>query len=144
MPDAVTLLYGESDSSIVDARVEGDDLWLGFNDLARSTGWVIKPEGACLGATCVELPQRERKQYLRRDENGEQFNLAALARLLEMPVAVERRTNTWCFGESASARADSLDALDAPDFRLPDLSGRMHALSDYRGKKVFLIAWASW
>jgi peroxiredoxin len=32
----------------------------------------------------------------------------------------------------------------APDFTLPDLDGRMHSLSDYRGKKVFLLAWASW
>jgi peroxiredoxin len=27
---------------------------------------------------------------------------------------------------------------------LPDLSGRMHALSDFRGKKVLLVAYASW
>jgi hypothetical protein len=27
---------------------------------------------------------------------------------------------------------------------LPDLDGKMHRLSDYRGQKVFLLAWASW
>ena len=32
----------------------------------------------------------------------------------------------------------------APDFALPDLSGRVHRLSDYRGQKVFLTTWASW
>ena len=32
----------------------------------------------------------------------------------------------------------------APDFALPDPSGRIHRLSDYRGKKVFLVTWASW
>ena len=32
----------------------------------------------------------------------------------------------------------------APDFSLPDLAGRLHTLSDYRGKKVLLIAYASW
>ncbi|TAK76433.1 MAG: redoxin domain-containing protein [Dehalococcoidia bacterium] len=34
--------------------------------------------------------------------------------------------------------------LDAPDFELPDLDGRMHRLSDRRGKKVVLALWASW
>lgn len=29
-------------------------------------------------------------------------------------------------------------------FTLPDLEGRPHALVDYRGKKVFLVFWASW
>jgi len=27
----------------------------------------------------------------------------------------------------------------APDFELPDQNGKMHKLSDYRGKKVFFI-----
>lgn len=32
----------------------------------------------------------------------------------------------------------------APDFALPDLQGRVHRLSDYRGKVVFLNLWATW
>jgi len=32
----------------------------------------------------------------------------------------------------------------APDFALPDPSGRVHRLSDHRGKKVLLVTWASW
>jgi peroxiredoxin len=37
-----------------------------------------------------------------------------------------------------------MQSLRAPDFTLPDLEGRPHALFDYRGKKVFLVFWASW
>ena len=33
---------------------------------------------------------------------------------------------------------------EAPDFSLPDLDGKMHRLSDYRGKVVFLNFWATW
>jgi len=32
----------------------------------------------------------------------------------------------------------------APDFSLRDLDGRVHRLSDYRGKVVFLNLWATW
>ena len=32
----------------------------------------------------------------------------------------------------------------APDFTLPDLEGRLHSLSEHRGKKVLLVTWASW
>jgi peroxiredoxin len=32
----------------------------------------------------------------------------------------------------------------APDFTLPDLNGRLHHLSQYRGKVVFLNLWATW
>ncbi len=32
----------------------------------------------------------------------------------------------------------------APDFALKDLAGKEHKLSDYRGKKVMLVFWATW
>ncbi len=33
---------------------------------------------------------------------------------------------------------------EAPDFTLTDLDGKQHRLSDYRGKNVMLIFWATW
>lgn len=32
----------------------------------------------------------------------------------------------------------------APDFSLPDMDGKMHKLSDYRGKPVIISFWATW
>jgi len=32
----------------------------------------------------------------------------------------------------------------APDFALTDLDGKEHKLSDYKGKKVLLVFWATW
>jgi peroxiredoxin len=47
-------------------------------------------------------------------------------------------------GIGAEARNAALGGVEAPDFALPDLAGRTHRLSDYRGQKVFLTTWASW
>ncbi|MEH6456965.1 MAG: TlpA disulfide reductase family protein [Cocleimonas sp.] len=32
----------------------------------------------------------------------------------------------------------------APDFSLPDMNGKLHALSDYRGKPVIVSFWGTW
>jgi peroxiredoxin len=50
----------------------------------------------------------------------------------------------WVLAASAHDRSAALASLEAPDFTLPDASGRLYSLSDYRGKNVFLVTWASW
>jgi len=72
---------------------------------------------------------------------------AALAKRAEAagrPVAVDLDERAAYLGISASLRAKSLASLEAPDFTLPDLDGRVHSLSQQRGKKVLLVAYASW
>jgi hypothetical protein len=64
--------------------------------------------------------------------------------LLRQPMVADPENHAYCFGEAAGERKRILTSLDAPDFTLPDLEGRMHSLSQYRGKKVFLVSWASW
>jgi hypothetical protein len=60
------------------------------------------------------------------------------------PVAASPERSVWSIGPAAEDLADRLLSLDAPDFTLPDLDGRTHTLSSFRGRKVFLLAWASW
>lgn len=60
------------------------------------------------------------------------------------PVAVDQEERAAYLGVTAEARAAALASLEAPDFRLPDLEGRLHSLSEHRGQKVLLVAYASW
>jgi hypothetical protein len=60
------------------------------------------------------------------------------------PVASDASGAVWALGESASARNGALQSLEAPDFALPDLDGRMHRLSEHLGKRVMVVSWASW
>ena len=72
------------------------------------------------------------------------IDLEELARVLGRPLALDTEERTAALGVPATDRSASLVTLEAPDFTLPDLHGRMHSLSDHRGKKVLLIAYASW
>ena len=137
---APTLLTNGRTGQPAGARADRDTLLVPLAVLEESTGWELKPEGACLGERCVPLPRGREAEFVR----GEAFDITAVARHLGQPIVHDAASETWVIGEAASDRAAALDSLIAPDFTLPDLAGRMHSLSDYRGRKVFLATWASW
>lgn len=136
----INLIYGERVTTGVPAEVRGSELWLRGEELERATGWVFKPEGFCKGEVCVPVPPARAGEFAA----GGRYNLAALAQLLGQPIVADEEHHAWCVAEAASERARTLKSLEAPDFSLPDLAGRMHSLSEYRGKKVLLVSWASW
>lgn len=135
-----TLLINGRVSIAERAAVDGDALWLPLDDLETITGWVLKLEGACFGERCVPIPVKRLQEFVRDGL----FNIARLARHLGQPVVRCDETQTWLVGDAAADRAGALRSLQAPDFTLPDIDGRSHSLSDYRGRKVFLVSWASW
>ncbi|MBI1848356.1 MAG: hypothetical protein HY294_09975 [Candidatus Rokubacteria bacterium] len=73
-----------------------------------------------------------------------EVDLTEVAGRLGRPLALDVEERAAWLGVSAAARARALASLEAPDFALPDLAGRVHRLSEHRGKKVFLVAYASW
>ena len=90
--------------------------------------------------TCVPVPGARRQALI----HDEQFNITEFARLIEQPVAHDEKNAAWYYGPPAWEWKSRLASRVAPDFALPDLSGSTHSLSELRGKKVFLLFWASW
>jgi hypothetical protein len=88
----------------------------------------------------VCIPVRDRDALV--DDDG--IDLAGFADLLARPLALDVEERAAALGTSSAERRRDLASLEAPDFTLPDLEGRLHSLSDHRGKKVLLIAYASW
>ncbi len=139
---SLTVIFGDRAPLKVEAAAEADNLWIDRGDLEAISGWELKPEGICKGDVCVPIPPGRAADFSR--EGGLRFNLAALGTLLEQPFVRDDKNRVWYFGEAASTRRNAMASPDAPDFELPDLDGELHFLSDYRGKKVLLSAWASW
>ena len=134
------IIYGERAATGVDADATRSGLWLSGADLKSVSGWEYKPQGFCKGDVCVPVPEARKSEFV----DGGRYNLAALASLLGQPVVTDAEYHAWCFGEAAAERKRTLTSLDAPDFSLPDLDGKTHSLSDYRGKKVLVVSRASW
>jgi AhpC/TSA family len=107
-------------------------------DALREIGWELHPEGLCREGLCIPVPEGVELEV------GGRIDLGALARVLDRPLALDLQEQVAYLGVSAGDRARALRSLSAPDFTLPDLAGRPHRLSDHRGKKVLLVAYASW
>ena len=137
-PLATLTLLDEDCPLQVPAVVDADGVRLSPDVVQRSLGWRLEAAGLCRGDTCV--PVRPEHGLLRDDG----LDLRALASLLERPLALDVDERIACLGASAAERGHRLRSLDAPEFTLPDLDGHPHCLSEHRGRKVLLLAWASW
>jgi hypothetical protein len=134
---ATAILYDERVTEGVNATVDGEHLWLTAADFLTTTGWKLESAGLCKGDACV----RTQASWLNVDGR---IDLSAFARHMGQPVVREDAHQVWAFGASVNTRRDALYSLEAPDFTLPDLDGKLHSLSDYRGKKIFMYSWGSY
>ncbi len=104
-------------------------------ELHRVTGWEITSQGACRGDRCVPLPGVEVGADGRVD-------VRAFAERMQMPIAADDDTGVWALGPPSGGRV--LDSAEMPDVVLPAFDGGRFDVTSLRGRKVLLLAWASW
>lgn len=138
MPDTSFTLIDAEGTHELAASVDGGGVRIAPESLESALGWALKPEGLCRGDVCVPV----REPAALADERG--IDLARFAELQGRPLALDTEHRAAALGTSAGERGSQLSTLEAPDFTLADLEGRPHSLSQHRGKKVLLIAYASW
>lgn len=125
-------------ATAVGARVDGERAFVSAADLERATRWTLKPQGLCRDEVCVPVAPSSSVVA------GGDVDLIAFADLLGRPIACDFAAGVASIGDSAAERSALMRGGIAPDFTLPDLSGQRHSLGALRGRKVLLVAWASW
>ena len=105
-------------------------------DLPRINGFEIKPQGACRADICIPIPRGMMK--------GATFNLTAFAQRVGQKFIADPAARVWSFGEIPVVQGAYVESRIAPDVTVPDRKGRPVRLSQFRGKKVLLVTWASW
>ena len=115
-----------------------DELVLSPDDLLRVTGWEIKPEGACKGDICVPLPGPEAGV----NGTGGRIDVRRFADHMGMPLVTDDEHGVSALGPRAGGRVLADVAL--PEIVLPDFDGDPFDVAGLRGRKVLLVAWASW
>ncbi len=128
------MLYNDRTIKLTQVRPDPNELWIRADDLSRVNGFSLKPQGACRADMCIPVP--------RALKSGPWFNLSGFAERLHQASVHE--SGVWSFGEMPVVRGDFYHSRIAPDFAVPDRKGRTVHLSDFRGKQVLLITWASW
>jgi hypothetical protein len=129
-----TILYDDHVITVDRVRPDAKDLWVRAADLPRINQFEVKLQGACRADMCIPLSKDLK--------SGEWFNLTGFARKVHQ--ACVNDSGTWSFGEIPLVRGDFYRNRQAPDFAVPDRKGRVVHLSDFRGRKVLVLTWASW
>ena len=138
------VIYDGVATEVSAAPTSSTDLWITTGDLARATRFVIKPQGVCRDELCFPLPKNRKAEFVSKKGSTTWFNLSAFAKLIKQPVVVDQKNGVWYFGVRDAEQSGYLTSLEAPNFTLPDLNGKLHSLTDFLGKKVLLVTWASW
>ncbi len=113
-------------------------------ELPRINDFELKPEGACYEDICVPVTQSEDSDIFVRRQGEAWFNVTELADRLQQPYVVDHASQTFSFGAVPVTRARFTEQAQAPDFSLKDREGKSVSLSDFKGKKIMLLTWASW
>jgi hypothetical protein len=135
--ETFTLIDGER-AVPVQARVAGARVRLEPGSLKDALGWEIHDGLLCNDAMCIPVAD----EAALAGAGG--VDLEGFARALDRPLAVDVAERAAFLGGCARERAQALGSQQAPDFTLPDLAGRSHSLAEHRGRKILLVAWASW
>jgi len=120
------------------------DLWVSPADLTKISGLELKPQGACVGDLCIPIKQDKDSDLFVTRDGGKWVNATGLAKIARQSVVVDHASNVWSFGTIPDSHSSSLAEGMAPDFSMLDRAGKTVKLSDFRGKKVIIMTWASW
>jgi len=111
-----------------------DSLTVDPVSFASATGWESKPEGLCKGDQCVPAPEA-----ITADGR---LDVSVVANKLGMAIVEDPDHGAFALGPESGGHA--LTTTTVPDLPFTDADGNPFSLNSLHGRKVLLVAWASW
>ena len=142
--NATTVIQAGNATTLSKTLPDANDLWVLAADIPKINGFILKPEGMCRDDICIPVRQDEDSDLFVKRGGDKWLSLTQFARNLKQAYARDVQTDTWSFGDIPLTRDRFTHGAMAPDFELKDRNGKLVKLSDFRGKKVMLVTWASW
>lgn len=105
------------------------------SEFAATTGWEAKPQGMCRGEVCVPAPGAL--------DNGV-VNVEAATERLGMPIVHDAERGVWSLGAATATGRTLATAVAQFPSSLIDAMGRGFDFASLRGRRIIMIAWASW
>lgn len=136
---STTVLY-QGKSTVLQETGRGDHLLIRPEDLYRSIGFELKPEGVCYQDICIPMQAK----FMVEQDGKRWFDLTAFAAHMGQPVVADLDARVWSFAEVPAKRDNMRVNAMAPDFEIRDRMGKVIRLADYRGKKALIVTWSSW
>ncbi|MEM6321903.1 MAG: redoxin domain-containing protein [Bacteroidota bacterium] len=118
-------------------------LWIKASKLKAATGFELKASGACYDPLNICIPIFE-DDFIKETANGKWLNVSKLADKLGQACVADESKKVWSLGILPEIRKTMLESANAPDFEIADIHGQTVRLSDFRGKKVLIVTWATW
>jgi hypothetical protein len=100
----------------------------------QQTGWHHRPEGWCSGDVCVPGSGAAVSDGV--------VDVEAAAKQLRMPLLHDVEAKVWAVGQSSGGPA--LTSAQLPAMQLMDFAGNAFDFNGVLGRKVIMVAWASW
>lgn len=104
-------------------------------DFASTTGWDAKPEGMCRGEVCVPAPGAL---------DGNTVDVETASARLGMPIVHDAAHGVWSLGPATATGRTLSSAIARFPSSLIDAMGRGFDFASLRGRRIIMIAWASW
>lgn len=133
---SINLLIEDSEHQI-NSSTSKDHMLVDRNTL-KLFDWELEDQKLCKDDQCIPVPNN--KDLIKND----QFDLNILCDLINRPFVSAPDENVAYVGPTYTQFREDLASGKAPDFTFPDRNGIEHSLSDFEGKKIFLLVWASW
>lgn len=139
----ITILANDHTTQVTAFSNAENELWVRADELQVATGFELKPSGVCYDPLNICIPLSE--QGFMQEEAGQQWlNISKLSQRLSQPLVSNEDKTVWSLGVIPEARRSMLASAIAPDFEIKDINGETIRLSDFRGKKVLIVTWATW